>query len=242
MAAASGSAPNQQRLNQLISDFNIHQRGRLCELKLRDGGAEFEGMVRIYWGLKRPILLTNDVCNVANFILPAKVEPGHIVAVSPTPSRASKSAAAPTQNTNEDPVRETASRSRREFPDMSTKEDTRSVSPNRSGQSSPRAVSQLKPENSPPRRRGSLRNSTMNRVKKSGGLFSLQSRIMRKLNASSGKAKQQHQPYRRAMRNQSELAEYFLPPEGSTTSIHTTSVQTTVEVSGWILLLAILAC
>ena len=79
--------PHAARLTQLISDFNVHQGGRLCELKIRSGSTDFSGMLRISWGVKRSLLLTNDMYNLANFVLPRKTEPGHMVAVSPKSPR-----------------------------------------------------------------------------------------------------------------------------------------------------------
>lgn len=62
--AASGDAstlPDRNRLMKLINDFNLHRAGRLGEIEVRDEDEQlvFEGVLRIYWGVKKPIVLAS---------------------------------------------------------------------------------------------------------------------------------------------------------------------------------------
>ncbi|XP_065180214.1 uncharacterized protein LOC135810648 [Sycon ciliatum] len=57
------SSQERQRLLQMISDFNVHRQGRLGEIEIRDGEEGeiiFEGVLRVYWGVKKPIFLSSE--------------------------------------------------------------------------------------------------------------------------------------------------------------------------------------
>lgn len=57
------SSQERQRLMQMISDFNVHRGGRLGEIEVREGDEEefiFDGVLRIYWGVKKPIFISSE--------------------------------------------------------------------------------------------------------------------------------------------------------------------------------------
>ena len=60
-----GRSPSleRSRLMQMISDFNVHRAGRLGEIEVRenpDGTITYDGVLRVYWGVKKPIFISNE--------------------------------------------------------------------------------------------------------------------------------------------------------------------------------------